>query len=458
MTAPNLLWIFVDQLRFQSLSCNGDPNVETPNLDRLAAEGVSFTRTASTCPVCTPARGAVMTGQYPSTNGIRYLGDLLPPGQPRVADSFRQAGYHTSYVGKWHLSSQQNPVGHNEGAEYWVHPLLRGGFEHWYGFELSNHFWRTRYATGDLMWPPIELKGYQTDALTDLSLNVLQKAIRSGQPWFHVVSFEAPHHGSDQNNCSLCTVGDKTHTRHPAPPEYEAMFPPENIRLRENVPEDFEDAARSQQAQYCAMIKNLDDNVGRILDWLDEQQLQGETLVVFFSDHGEMGGSHGAFQKCSPYAESLQVPCILRRPGHLPAGLKSSSPANLVDLFPTSAAHCGLPVPGTVQGLDLGPVIGGAPGTLRPASLSQWFGNPRYGNHGGLAIEWRGLLSPTHSYAVYADGRRWLVDDQNDPQQMENLSGKPEHAAIERKLYQQLCDQLQVAGESVPDFVLAAAP
>ena len=458
MSSPNLLWIFVDQLRWQSLSRNGDPNLETPNIDRLAAEGVGFTRTASPCPVCTPARGAVMTGQYPSTNGIRYLGDLLPPGRPRVADCFREAGYHTSYVGKWHLSSQQNPIGHNEGAEYWVHPLLRGGFEHWHGFELSNHFWRTRYASGDLMWPPIELHGYQTDALTDLSLQVMDDARRSARPWFHVVSFEAPHHGSDQEGCSLCTVGDKSHTRHPAPPEYEAMFPPEQIILRGNVPEDFHAVARSQQAQYCAMIKNLDDNVGRLLDWLDERQLREDTLVVFFSDHGEMGGSHGAFQKCSPFAESLQVPFMLRWPGHLAPGMEIGAPASLVDVFPTCAALCGLAVPPEVQGLDLSPVMRKETPRLRPASLSQWFGNPRYGNLGGLATEWRGILGPSHSYAVYADGRRWLVDDRNDPLQLRNLTGKPEHAALEREMHQLLCAQLQAAGEAPPTFVLAAAP
>jgi arylsulfatase A-like enzyme len=159
-----------------------------------------------------------------------------------------------------------------------------------------------------------------------------------------------------------------------------------------------------------------------------------------------------------PYAESLQVPFFLHGPGHLPAGMQTRAPASLVDLFPTCAALCGLTVPEGVQGLDLSPVIRKQVPRLRPAALSQWFGNPRYGNLGDLAIEWRGLLSDSHSYAVYADGRRWLVDDQTDPLQRVNLSGDACHLQKERELHQQLCAQLQAAGETPPDFVRAAAP
>jgi arylsulfatase A-like enzyme len=450
MSKPNVLWIFVDQLRLQSMSCTGDPNVKTPNLDRLAAQGVSFTRAASTCTVCTPARAAVVTGQYPSKTGITYLGDILLPSQPTVSHAFRQAGYRTSFFGKWHLSSQQNPFGHNEGAEYWVHPLLRGGFQDWAAFELSNHFWKTRYSTDDLMWPPHELKGYQTDALTDLSLDYLKNtAVPSDQPWFHVLSLETPHHGSDQNDVASCNVDGIVHTRHPAPPEYEARFKPEELILRDNVTPEYEAAARSQQAQYCAMIENLDDNIGRILDWLDETGLADNTLVAFFSDHGEMGGCHNAFQKCSPYAESVLVPFILRLPGKLPAGLETPAPANLVDLFPTSAALCDVPVSDDVQGIDLMK-------TTREASLSQWFGNPRYGNLGGLGIQWRGIITEQHTYAVYENGTGMLFDDQADPYQLNNLYGKSEAAAEQKRLHALLVQEVEAAGETVPGFVTAA--
>ncbi len=277
-------------------------------------------------------------------------------------------GYRTSYVGKWHLASSQNIIGHNAGADYWVHPKLRGGFEDWFGFELSNHFWRTHYCTDDSMWPPKVLDGYQTDRLTDLSLDYLDSvAVKLTQPWFHVLSVEAPHHGSDEHGVTRCQVGEYVHARHPAPPAYEARFAPEELTLRDNVPATHEAVARSQQAQYTAQIANLDDNVGRVLAWLDERDLMSRTLVCFFSDHGEMGGSHGRFQKGCAYDESLRVPCLIRQPGRVPPG-NYGRPINLVDLFPTCAGLCGVPLPQRMPRLK----------DARQAALSQWFGNPRY--------------------------------------------------------------------------------
>jgi arylsulfatase A-like enzyme len=458
----NILWIFADQLRWHSLAANGDPNVATANLDRLASEGVSFDMAVATCPVCTPARGAVMTGQYCHTTGIRYLGDLLPPSQRTVAHAFRGAGYRTSYVGKWHLASAQNPFGHNEGAEYWVHPLLRGGFEDWFGFELSNHFWATRYSTNDSMWPPKLLEGYQTDGLTNLSLEYLDgTACRLDQPWLHVLSVEAPHHGRDSKGVASVTVGDRTHTRHPAPPEYEARFCPTDIQLRANVPEDADAVARSQQAQYCAQIANLDDNVGRVLGWLDETGLADTTLVCFFSDHGEMGGSHGAFQKGSPYDESIRVPMLMRLPGVLPAGTRLDAPANLVDIFPTCAALCGMPVPARVQGMDLSSLAcAGDPSTAtaRAGALVQWFGNPRYHPEGLPGNQWRALRTARYTYAVAEGDWGMLFDNEADPFQMDNLFDNADHHALQCRLHLLLCAELLRAGEPVPGFVLHAGP
>ncbi len=378
--SPNVLWIFCDQLRYHSLSCSGDPNIDTPNIDRLAREGAAFANAYTCCSVCSPARAAAMTGQFPNVNGVRYLGDLLTPERRTVAHAFRAAGYRTSYVGKWHMASTQNAFGHNEGADYWVHPLLRGGFQDWFGFELSNHFYVTRYCTGESIWPPKMLEGYQTDRLTDLSLEYLSgAAARPGQPWFHVLSVEAPHHGKDDKGVERVQVGEQWRTRHPAPPEYEAMFRPEDVELRGNVPESHEAVARSQQAEYYAQIKNLDDNVGRVLGWLEESGLSENTLVCFFSDHGEMGGSHGRFQKVCVYDESIRIPVLMRLPGAIPAGTAVEAPFSLVDLLPTCASLCGVPAPADVQGLDYGPLLtGGRAAPPRDAALVQWFGNVRY--------------------------------------------------------------------------------
>ena len=136
---PNLLWIITDHLRYQALSGNGNLNVDTPNIDRLAQEGVACDYAISQYPVCTPFRAGLVTGQYNHINGVRVHGDLLPPDRRTIAHAFRDAGYRTSWVGKWHLAGVNGVAGWSAGEDYWVHPFLRGGFEDWFGFDVSNN-------------------------------------------------------------------------------------------------------------------------------------------------------------------------------------------------------------------------------------------------------------------------------------------------------------------------------
>jgi arylsulfatase A-like enzyme len=400
-----------------------------------------------------------MTGRYGNRTGIRYLGDLLPPSERTIAHVFRDAGYRTSYVGKWHLSSQQNPYGHNEGAEYWVHPQLRGGFEDWAGFELSNHYWNTRYSSDETMWPPKLLKGYQTDALTDLALDyLLSRKSMSDEPWFHVLSLESPHHGSDQDNVSSVTVGSLVHSRYPAPPEYERRFRPQDIVLRANVPSDFHEVARSQQAQYAAMIANLDDNIGRLLDWLDHSPWEKNTIVAFFSDHGEMGGSHGLFQKCAPYAESLNVPLLVRLPPARRIGRKVTAPASLVDLLPTFASLCGIPLTTPTQGFDLSSLVYGEAQPLRRvAALSQWFGNPRYDSSVFGGLHWRAIRTERYTYWVDSNSDSWLFDNESDPMQLTNLSRDHSHFRLARTLQHLLVSEVLASGETVPEWLASVS-
>ena len=275
---PNLLWLFCDQLRYHALACNGDRNVPTLNLDRLAGEGVRCTHAVSHYPVCMPFRAGLVTGQYAHVHGLRVQGDLLPP----------QRRYHSPRVPPVRLPhlmggqvapgrrARRAPLRGWRGQDFWVDPKLRGGFEDWYGFNVANNHYRSYFCHGDEV-EPIPLEGYQTDALTDLSLRYLSEFTRtSRRPWFHCLSVEAPRHG----------IGRDGRDGQPAPPEYEARFTPAAVELRGNVPPHLERKARAKLAGYYAMIANLDHNVGRVLDWLEDTGLAESTLVAFFSDHG----------------------------------------------------------------------------------------------------------------------------------------------------------------------------
>ncbi len=430
---PNMLWIFVDQLRWQSLSCHGDVNVQTPNIDRLAAQGASWTHAITNCPVCTPARANLLTGQYADKTGVYVLGDLLAPDKKTIAHAYNDAGYQTSYFGKWHLASTQNAIGHNEGIDYWIHPLLRGGFTDWAAYEVSNHFWTTHYCTDDTIWPPKKVEGYQTDVFTDMSLEYLKEQEANEKPWFHVLSLEAPHHGSDQEGNATQEVGDVTISRHPAPEEYEARFQPEDIVLRDNVPEERVEAARVMLAQYYAMISNLDDNVGRLLDYLDESGQAENTLVCLTSDHGEFGGSHWRFQKASWLEESARIPLIMRLPKIIPEGKTPKAPIGLADVFPTCAKFCEVPVQPDVQGHDFTSVLLEDAPAPREAVPIFWHGNYRY--HHGATSTWQAIRTERYTYVEDEEGKCCsCFDNDDDPYQLNDLSHNEEVASLRAQL------------------------
>ena len=441
---PNVLWLMCDQLRYHALACNGDPNVQTPNLDRLARDGVRFTNACTSYPVCTPARGALVTGQYNHVNGVARHGDLLSPDRRTVAHAFRQAGYRTAWVGKWHLGSAQSGDRISSGYDCWVHPLLRGGFEDWYGFDYSNQFYETYYTTGEQIYPPHKIEGYQTDGLADLTLDWLTRsAEHRDRPWFHAWSVEAPHPGGGPGRTNV--PGG-----HPAPDDYINMFDPAALVLRENVPPDWHDRTRTQLVGYYAQVANIDRNVGRILSRLDELGLAENTVVMLFSDHGEMGGSHGLREKYHTYDESVRIPLIVRYPRAVPPGRTSDAMASIVDLFPTTAGLAGVPVPPEVQGLDLSGELCAQPGPRRDAVLIQWVDYALYNFQEDL---YRALRTQRYTYEINETGRERLFDNEADPWQMHDLGADGAACDAIGDMRRLLRAEMTRAGDAPPAWI-----
>ncbi|MEZ4612776.1 MAG: sulfatase-like hydrolase/transferase [Caldilineaceae bacterium] len=194
---PNVIWIFGDQHRAQALGCASDPNVHTPNIDRLAEEGLTFTGAVGGCPLCSPYRGALLSGRYPH-NSVRGHEHRLPPAQPTIAHAFNDAGYHTAYFGKWHVDGFHERNG--RAAMHIVPPERRGGFQQWVGYENNNSQWDcwVHGGAGDDAFHR-RLPGYETDALTDLFIDYLRArgghdaAAAAPQPFFAVLSVQPPH-------------------------------------------------------------------------------------------------------------------------------------------------------------------------------------------------------------------------------------------------------------------------
>jgi arylsulfatase A-like enzyme len=327
---------------------------------------------------------------------------------------------------------------------------MRAGFQDFFGFDLSNHYYNTHYCTGyDCRGHKVE--GHQTDGLTDISLKYLaETAIPSGQPWFHVIAWEAPHPGGGN--------GQNRYMPFPSPPEYEQLFDPQALQIRQNVPDPQDEKVRKRTAGYYSMLAQLDHNIGRILSLLEETGQRDNTLVVLLADHGEMLGSHGRFNKEVTYDEAIRIPLMMRLPSSIPAGTRYGGPVSGIDIYPTCAALCGVSASPDVQGIDVSARLRGQDGPSRSEVLIQWLGKTRYG---WGDYPYRAIRTSRHTYCVSAASVneqngghfRLLFDNEADPHQLNNLFGKAEAKALQRSLHAQLCRAIEASGEERPGFV-----
>ena len=340
---PNIIWIIADQFRGQALSVRDDPNVSTPNLDRLAYEGVYFPQALSGTPLCTPARGSFLTGRYPHNSTAPTHDSPLDASRPTVATVLGEAGYDTCYIGKWHLDGVRPDADGEDETEARtriIPPERRGGFSDWFGFEYSNRpydTWVNEDVDGES--GRRRLEGYQTDALTDILIDWVDQRGDDDGPFFAVLSVEPPH------------------TPYIAPAEFAARHRATDIIFRPNVPDlpSVRHIAGRELAGYYAPIECVDQNVGRIRDVLADRGLAETTYVFFFSDHGDMHGSHGQFRKTAPWEEAIRVPLIIGGPSREHQELAYAavdSVVNHVDLAPTTLGLCVVEVPEWMEGHD----------------------------------------------------------------------------------------------------------
>ena len=415
---PNVIWIFGDQHRAQALSYRGDPNVFTPNIDNLARHGMRFDNAVSGTPWCTPFRGALLTGTYPHQSGVTQTPSPLDPARLTVADPFNDAGYHTAYVGKWHLD------GSNQRTHY-VPPGHRGRFDYWMGFENNNNQDEC-YIYGSEDETPSRLMGYETDALTDHFIGHLQSHVTAGrtgerdeyQPFFSILSVQPPHN-------PYVPPTNPNHSRRP--------IRPADIQFRRNVPEVawVREKAALDLAGYYAMIENLDHNIGRIRTALKEMDVDRETYIVFFSDHGDMLGSHAQWGKSTPWEESIRIPFIISRvggPDNMKVG-KTDAILNHVDIAPTTLGLCGIPTPPEMVGHDYAahcirpdaPEYGGPPKRALEPDSAYLQQIPRKMHNHSVNRAWRGLMTRDGwKYACTPDNDWLLFNTAEDPYEQAN--------------------------------------
>ncbi len=444
----NVLWMFGDQHRAQATGYLGDPNVTTPNIDRLAAEGVAFTSAVAGSPLCTPARSAILTGCYPHRGAAAHE-DQLPPDRSTIATPFRDAGYRTAYFGKWHLDGFHERDG--RGAMHIVPPERRGGFDTWVGYENNNSPWDSwvHGGTADEAFHH-RLPGYETDALTDLLIDYLATPDDDDAPFFAVLAPQPPH------------------DPYVAPSEWMSRHTPGRVQLRPNVPDvpRVVERARRELAGYYAQIENLDWNLGRIREALAACGHADDTHIVFFSDHGDLHGSHGQFLKTAPWEEAVRVPLIVggAAPRYVHRFGRVTAPVNQVDLGPTSLGLCGIPVPSWMDGTDYSslrlidpaetaPTVSAAAAyavnrAALPDSAFAQIVVPT-GHPDSVDRAWRAVITTDGWKYVALEGVPWLMFDLNDdPYELVDLAHNTRYRDQRRRLHDRLGDWIRDTGDA----------
>jgi arylsulfatase A-like enzyme len=414
---PNILVIVPDQLRAQSIGCAGNPDVRTPNLDRLAAEGLVFNQAFANSPVCCPARAVLLTGKYAHRNGMTANDLRLRESETTLAELLKEAGYRTGFIGKWHLDGGRRDPGYVPPGD------RRQGFDYWAANECSHRHFDNHYFRDDPA--PIPLGKYEAEGWTDLAIEFLRR--QEGQPFFLMVMMGPPH------------------DPYKAPARYESMYDPARLSLRPNWKEDVPMGSRQDIASYYAQISAIDDQVGRLMAALQEFKLREETVVVFTSDHGDMLGSQGQRLKRKPWEESIRVPFFISYPGRVKSGGQTKAIITHVDIAPTLLNLCGVRIPPAMQGSDLSKVMLGQSPAGPDSAFFQIFG-PYNGDE--TAFGWRGVRTDRYMYARSRQ-RSWVLYDlERDPYERRNLVEDPAAATVRASLEKRLNSWMKSTGDS----------
>lgn len=423
---PNLLYIFADQWRYQAVGTHQQDQVKTPCMDQFAEESACFTNAYSVFPLCSPHRGSLMTGKYPLELGLWTnckIGleekVMLKPQEYCFGNVLKENGYQTGYIGKWHLDASElnfspkpksgamrwdayTPPGERrQGLDYWL--SYGAGSEH-----MDPHYW----ADSDEQIRPGK---WSAEFETDKALEYLEDKKGDDNPFALFVSYNPPHPPFDQ-----------------VPDRYYEQYQDMDVTFRSNVPEEMRtELMKTQIRQYYAAVTGVDEQFGRIMDYLRENGLEENTLVILSADHGELLGSHGQVGKNIWYDESIHIPLMMRQKGTLVHGEDSAMFAS-VDHMPTILGLMDLPIPAVSKGYSHAKMIGRpdkeAPEELFVCSMpgaakEEVEEFEKLGiNH--KCFGWRGLKGQNYTYVVvngHHPGykqQEYLYHDDKDPYQL----------------------------------------
>jgi len=405
---PNVVYLFSDEHRYQSMQFTETPEVITPNMNRLAQEGVSFKNAISNNPVCAPHRSMLLSGQWCHSTGMVDNNGTLAPWDQTLGNVFKDAGYTTGYTGKWHAGK---------------YPKLAGFDWHMHWDGTNNHLnssWIDLHGTGDRY----KSTTYNATKMTDQALGFIDDATKNSSPFFLMVSWNPPH----------AVFTD--------PPENKKLlYPsPEQLPWRANAADKSKDKWWKDYQGYHAHISAIDDEIGRVIKKLEELGIADNTIVIYSTDHGSMMNSHGKGNKRHPFEESIRVPFLVRQSGSIPSGQVKDELFGSIDIFPTLCGLAGIDIPLFCDGQDFSPTIYGQKGPDPESQFIMQIGNARLK---GDINKWhtpffRGVRSKRYTYTVNNNGPWQLFDNLLDPYQENNLSKDANYTEVSKQLQKEL--------------------
>ena len=448
MTKPNIIFIMSDDHAAHAISAYGSAINKTPNIDRIAAEGMRFDNCFCTNSICAPSRAVILTGKYNHLNGVRTLNDDMDNSQMNYAKLLQAEGYQTGISGKWHLGEKEE----NRPA----------------GFD----FWRVLPGQG-LYHDPVFIdpdgkkvyKGYATDLITDFAIDWLDQRDRS-RPFCLMIHHKAPHRPWEPDEAHANMYDDYDI---PEPPTFNDDYDTRSAcakntlmevanhlndrDLKADVPEGLTpEQEKSWKYQryikdYLRCIASVDDNVGRVIDYIDNEGIRENTIIIYTSDQGFFLGDHGWYDKRFMYEESLRMPFVISYPAKIKPGSVNTDMVVNIDFAPTFLQYAGVSIPEEIQGESMcGLLEGKTPPEWRKSMYYRYFQNAGHGvcPHYGIRTHTHKLIcyyAPAYSEPAYGEKGKpgilpafeninwplWELYDLNaDPAELNNIYDKPE--------------------------------
>ncbi|MEH0158042.1 sulfatase [Limibacter armeniacum] len=484
-TPPNILYIMCDDHTTQAISAYEHPLsevVETPNIDRLANEGIQFDRAFCTNALCGPSRAVLLTGKYSHKNGFRHNADKFDASQPTFINALDSAGYETAVIGKWHLKSTPQ------------------GFDHWEILPDQGKYYNPDFITKD---GTHREEGYSTDIITDKTIAWMDKQRDKNKPFCLLMHHKAPHRNwmaamrhlnkydsvkfpvpenyldrwdgrkalqeqemtvwkdmYEGHDLKLTKTADTDELRfNPWTDDFDRLTPEQKAKWNEvyrkknqsffdeNIEQDPTKFAlwkyQRYMEEYLATCESVDESVGRVLDYLDKAGLAENTIVVFTSDQGFFLGEHGLFDKRFMYEETLRIPLLIRYPNGIKAGTHSDAMVMNLDFAPTFLDYAGLNIPEEMQGKSMKPVMSrdSAPKDWRDAVYYHYYEYPGFHS----AKRQYGIRTDRYKLIhFYNDIDEWeLYDLEKDPHEMNNVIDEVAYADVKKDMMAKLEQQMK---------------